>query len=123
MTIERFTQAYDLTRDAVKSYRFDAAWQQFLTDKATVRFVVSPDDGPDIRYGGGLDKLRAKMAESTGKTDGELLLRMVGVNPTGTQTLNPEQARAVASLKLLRHFYLQSEIGSQSVWIFAQPQS
>lgn len=123
MAISRFTEAYDKTKASVKSYKFDPAWHQFLTDKACVRLIMAADDGPNVTYGGGLDKLRTKMAESTGKTDGELLLKMVGVNPTGTQTLTADQAKAVASLKLLRHFYLQDKVGSQSVWIFAQPKS
>lgn len=123
MTMERFTPAYKKTQESVKSYRYDAAWRSFLTDKACVRLIVSSNEGPSHTHGTALDKLRKKMAEASGKTDGQLILDMIGVNPSGTQALTAEQAKAAAALKLLRHFYLQDKAGAQSVWIFAQPKS
>ena len=48
---------------------------------------------------------------------------MAGINPKGTQVLTVDQANALATLKLARHFYMHHKQGAQTIWIWANPES
>ncbi len=117
--MKRFSDAYAKARDSVSNFKYSGEWQKFLTDQVGTKLVFASADGPAHVHGKRLDKLREKLT-GTG-TEAETLMKMVGINPTGTQTLTSDQAQALATLKLIRHFYLQHEQGAQGLWLYASP--
>jgi hypothetical protein len=121
--METFTEAYDKAMDCAKSYKFGADWHQYLTDNVCIKMLFGSRDGPDVSRGPGLDKFRQKMKQSRGEDEGTTLLKAAGLTPSDTKPLTAQQADAIATLKLMRHLYLQAQQGAQSVWIFAQPET
>lgn len=121
--IEDFTGAYDKARQTVGSRKFAMDWHSFLTDQAFLKMIFSSSEGPAAAYGGGLDKFRKRLSESKSQSESVQILVAAGINPAGSQVLTDEEAQAVATLKMCRHFYLQKSEGAHSLWIFAQPYS
>lgn len=117
--IRRFSPAYDLAREAAKTYKYAPDWHKFLTDDIGIKLLLGSADGPFSAYAPCLDKLRAKLKGIPAKSEGDVILAMADVK--GSAVLSDKQADAVATLKLLRHLYHLRDRGGQSVWIYAQP--
>lgn len=119
--MRRFSDAYEKAHESVSNFKYSGEWQKFLTDEVGVKLVFASADGPGAANGKRLEKMRTKIAARKDGTEGDVLLEMVGINPSGTQTLTSDQAQALATLKLIRHFYLQHEQGAQNLWIYSSP--
>lgn len=121
--MNRFTQAYDAARRAVRDYEFTSDWKAKLDLVVGVKDIVAAEDGPKITAGIRLNALRGtiKAAKAKGATEGKTILSMVGVSNWGLSSMKKKDSDAAATLKMLRHLYQVRNAGAQTVWIYAQP--
>ncbi len=118
----KFRSEYDAARHALAgSDAFEPTWQPVVEQLGALMAF----DGFDVAREEALSQLRRRVVESDDGARGDedaCLLQAAGVDPqTELGALAPDARRRVASLKLLRHVYLQSRAGNRRVWIVALP--
>lgn len=118
-----FSDAYAQARTTARDYQFASEWQKFLTDDVGMKLIFADATGPNPMHGKKMEKLREKLTAISGECEATSLMKMAGVNPAGTQAMTTKQANAVATLKLIRHFYLEHKQGAKSLWVWANPLS
>jgi hypothetical protein len=122
----QFSESYSKARAALQTAKYAKAWQTFIDTESNLKLVLS-DDGPDAVHGASLDKLRKKLDESakkgfttffTGNGLDEVIVAAAREKDTD-KTIGTK----AATLKLLKHLYLQRQVGNQDVWIYSPPKS
>lgn len=120
----KFRSEYDAARAVLAdSGAFDRAWGAVVEQLGALMAF----DGFDVAREDALSQLRRRLVEgpdgARSDEDAALLLAAgVDVRDDGSApALSPEAKKRVASLKLLRHVYLQSRAGNRRVWIVSLP--
>lgn len=71
-----------------------------------------------------LDHFRRVLAEcARGTTEGDVLMKLVGVDPQQITKVTEAQAAFLATLKLLRHSYRVQRAGGQTIWMVTLPKN
>ena len=113
----KFRSEYDAARAALAPAReFEPGWQAVAEQLA---LLMGPD-GFDAGRDEALAELRRKAGVGAGGVD-KTLLRAAGARGDEGAAVPADVRRRVASLKLLRHVYLQNRSGNRRVWIVALP--
>ena len=117
--MNNFTEVYKATRNVVSTETFADDWHTFLTRKCNIRQLVG-DEGFSSGRHRDLGKIRARIKkESTAtKNSGEVIFDAATV-ASRPDTLN----KRAASLKMLKHVYRLTRLGSQSVWVYSPPKA
>lgn len=123
--MNKFTEAFDKARDVFNSQEFAKEWNSLLNSDVK---PVLKQDGPDMTFSSGLNKLRAELR----KQDRGALRNWVGLGTSEAAALAQAANESdnsgsfndrAAALKMLTHLYLSQQQGSQNVWIYAPPKS
>ena len=113
----KFRSEYDAARAALaRAGEFERGWQPVVEQLA----LMMGHDGFDAGRDEALAELRRKVGEGVGGED-RSLLRAAGARTDVEGAAPAEARRRAASLKLLRHVYLQNRSGNRGVWIVALP--
>jgi hypothetical protein len=116
MTIDRFANEYKKVKDAMR-------WRSFKdplkTEMKDLKGCLQ-SRGPKSGVGPKLDALRTKL-----KTGDEAanILTAAGVADGSNKAPTTKQIENVASIKFLRHMYLGSSTGAQTVWVHSSPKA
>ncbi len=122
MSMDRFSEAYEAARNAVRGEKFPAGWSTVI-DKA--KALLAGVDGPDPAKETAVSDLRKKFVDdgrpvgTTGARKASDLIVAASWD-NGTPTPNPKRA---ATLKMLKHLYLAGETGSQTLWVYSPPKA
>lgn len=124
--MKKFSEAYEKALHVITTQKFADDWQGFLQNQARVKELLKPD-GPDSTLAGGLDKIRKKINDASrhalvaffvGGGSGEKFVEA----SKNTASAGKLEDRA-ATLKMLYHFYLAKQRGSQDVWVYSPPKA
>lgn len=125
-SVGNFSEAYAKARNTIQTGKFEKDWQAFIDTEAKIKLVLGVDS-PDVNHGDALDKLRAKLDKAskkgftsvfTGSGLDEVILKACKENDTDKNV-----GEKAASLKMLKHLYLQRKVGNQDVWIYSPPKN
>ena len=114
--MDRFSQAYEKASDVVKNQTFVDDWQTFLEKEVKIKQLLDAT-GPDTTHAGGLDKLRKKINDGSGK-DGKTAADLILAASQGKTGKLEDRA---STIKMLKHLYLSRQQGTQDVWVYAPP--
>ena len=121
-----FSETYAKARTTIQTGKYSKDWQAFIDNDAKLKMVLGLDS-PDINHGTGLDKLREKLEKSAKKGIGAFFtgngLDDVILTAATDSKGDTGVAAKAASLKMLKHLYLQRKIGNQDVWVYSPPKS
>lgn len=121
-----FSESYAKARTTIQTGKYAKDWQAFIDNDAKLKMVLGIDS-PDTNHGGGLDKLREKLEKSAKKGIGAFFLGNgldeVILNAAAENSGDKAVGAKAASLKMLKHLYLQRKVGNQDVWVYAPPKS
>ncbi len=121
-----FSEAYGKARDTLQTKKYSKDWQAFIDTEAKLKLVLGVDC-PDVNHGDSLDKLRSRLEKAArGGIKGFLIgsgLDDVIIAASKEDDKDTRIADKAASLKMLKHLYLQRKIGSQDIWIYSPPKS
>lgn len=117
-------QVYKLASAVFDTQTFEPGWESFLKDKVQPRALMA-SEGLNALHADGLEKLRAKLADSVKASGvaGQLPSTTAKVIIAGAKGGSPGDqwvARA-AAIKMLKHLYRHSKSGAQDVWIYSPP--
>ena len=121
-----FSEAYSQARDVIQTEKFETDWDAFITTDAKLKLVLGADY-PSASHGDGLDKLRARFEKAAKKgffskiTGSGLDDVIIAACKTGGKDANIGEK--AATLKMLKHLYLERKTGNQDVWIYSPPKA
>ena len=121
-----FSEAYSQARDVIQTEKFAAEWETFIDNEARLKLVLGADY-PSASHGDGLDKLRTRFDKAAKKgffsnfTGNGLDEVILAACKTGGRDANIGEK--AATLKMLKHLYLQRKSGNQDVWIYSPPKA
>ena len=121
-----FSSAYSKGRTTIQAGKFSKDWQAFIDTEAKVKLVLGVDS-PDVNHGEGLDKLRAKLDKSATKGVKGFFsgsgLDQVILDACKETTADKSVGDKAASLKMLKHLYLERKKGNQDLWVYSPPKA
>lgn len=123
--MRKFSEVYDKAKDVFANQKFESAWHKYLTEQthASKLFKAEWLDQAHARC---LDNLRHRLVHGPETTSGGGIRganRVAAVEiwkAAGDDTDHKRKERA-ATLKLMKHLYLVSSRGAQSVWVYSPP--
>jgi Lysine-specific metallo-endopeptidase len=118
--MDSFTEAYTKARSVVLGQKYQAEWQNFLTQEVKIANLLGVD-GPDPQYAAGLDQLRWKILKEPAGKRAECI---VAASDACERIPGPGSiSDRAATLKLLWHFYRAQRRGGQDVWVYSPPKA
>lgn len=119
---KKFVTEYAAARAAVaKSGNFERSWQPLVVRLEKLMGA----DGFDAAQEPALDELRSNVTKGPSQTrhseDKGILTAAGGWVDGDVGAVAPETKKRAASLKFLRHVYLQNKAGNRRVWVFSLP--
>ena len=119
---KKFKTEYDTARATiVKNSDYERGWQPLVRKLETLMGA----SGFDAAQEPALGELRKKVTEGPSKTqiteDKGILQAAGGWTDANTGTVSAAVKKRAASLKLLRHIYLQNKSGNRKVWVLSLP--
>lgn len=124
--MDNFSKAYSRARDTIQTKKYAKDWQAFIDTEARLKLVLGVDS-PDVNHGDSLDKLRLKLDKAAkkgilGVLSGSGLDEII-IQASKESDADTKIGDKAASLKMLKHLYLQRKVGRQDVWIYSPPKS
>ncbi len=119
---KKFKVEYDAARTAIaKNGDYEAGWRTLVRKLESLMGAEGFDASQEVALG----ELRLKVTQGISQTkitEDKGILQAVGAwTDSNTGTINAEAKKRAASLKLLRHIYLQNKSGNRKVWVFSLP--
>ena len=121
-----FSEAYSEARDVIQTEKFAKDWQDFIDVDGKLKLVMGAEY-PSAGHGDGLDKLRARFDKVAKKgffsnfTGNGLDDVIIAACKVGDKDANI--GTKAATLKMLKHLYLERKTGNQDVWIYSPPKA
>jgi hypothetical protein len=120
---KKFKTEYDAAKQVIaKNSSYERTWQPLVRKLDTLLGTEGFDGASEEA----LAELRRKITDGpsqTKVTEDKGILQAAGAwTDTDTGTLDVEAKRRAASLKFLRHVYLQNKFGNRRVWVLSLPE-
>lgn len=115
--MDKFTEAYDKTRDVFDKQTFEADWQKFLLGDGKVKTLLGVD-GPVPANADGLDQIRWRLMKIEASKRPQAML-----DACKSAAAAGSIAERAAALKLLTHLYRAMKRGGQEVWVYSPPKA
>lgn len=121
-----FSTCYAKTRDTLQTGKYAADWQKFIDTEANIKAALGADS-PEVAHGKSLDKLRERLDKAArGGISGFFLgsgLDQVILDAAKESASDSAIGTKAASLKMLKHLYLERKTGNQDVWVYSPPKA
>ena len=114
-----FTEVYEKSVEMLKTPQLHADWDAI--EKGLKRLLQA--DGPSAAQGAALDDLRDKLAAAGKAARGTAAKASADEIVRASQSAKPDFQDRVALIKQMKHFYMVSKKGGQSVWVVDQPRT
>lgn len=119
---KKFKVEYDAARVAIaQNNNYERSWQSLIRKLETLMSA----GGFDAAQETALEELRKKISEGSSQTkitEDKGILQAVGAwTDADTGTIDTEAKKRAASIKFLRHIYLQNKAGNRKVWVSNLP--